>query len=107
MSRHSALFSRRSNAAVDFRPDDPRGDSPFAQLGRLSAYLQGAPIGDDAITECGPALDYLREYTYRKVFTGTSHEEYLALDKSDPDVIDWLVAVHGAETDAFQSRKNR
>ena len=106
MQLYSALFSRRSEATVDFRPADPAGDSPFAQLLRLSAYLKGATIGNDSIANCGPALDYLREYTYRKVFTGTTHEQFVALDESDPAAIDWLIAVHGAETDAFQSRKN-
>jgi hypothetical protein len=106
MQLHSALFSRRSQATVDFRPADPAGDSPFAQLLRLSAYLKGGAISSDSITDCGPALDYLREYTYRKVFTNTTHEQFVALDQSDPAAIDWLLAVHGAETDAFQSRKN-
>lgn len=106
-SRHSALFSRRSKAPVDFRPADPAGESPFAQLGRLSVYLRGAPIGEPPIDDCGPALDYLREYTYRKVFTNTTHEQFVALDESDPTAIDWLIAVHGAESEAFQSRKSR
>ena len=105
--RNSALFSRRSNATVDFRPDDPRGNSPFAQLLRLSAYLKGAAIGDEPITDCAEALSYFRELCYRKIFTGTTHEQYVELDESDPGAIDWLVAVHGVDAEAFQSRKNR
>ena len=72
---HSQLFSRRPTPQkVDFRPDvDPA--SPFVQLRRLAAHLtQNEPKPDD-LSDCPDALNYLREYTYRKVFTGTTHEE--------------------------------
>jgi hypothetical protein len=104
MSRHTALFSRRSDASVDFRPDDPAGNSPHAQLLRLSAYLKGKLIGDAPITDCGPALDYLREYTYRKVFTGTTHEQFVEIDESDSAAVDWLLAVHHIEAEAHKAR---
>ncbi len=102
----SALFSRRSHARnrVDFRPNTD-AKSPFAQLRRLEVYLsQGLPPADD-ITDCPDALDALREYTYRKVFTGTSHAEYVELDKSNPEAIDWLLAVHETEVAHFGSNK--
>lgn len=105
---HPTLFSRRNvepNEKTDFRPDAPDGTSPFAQLRRLSAYLKTdiAPAAD--ITDCDEALSYLREYSYRKIFTGTSHSEYIALTESDPAAIDWLIAVHYADVANFQSRK--
>jgi len=99
------LFSRRNtDQKVDFRPDaDP--DSPFAQLRRLIVHLgqQNAPADD--ILDCTDALNYLREYTYRKVFTGTSHWEYVELNERAPEVIDWLLAVHEVESQNFHSRK--
>ena len=103
---HSALFSRRPDAAVDFRPDLAEG-SPSAQMRRLKAYLEQETPGGADIEDCPDALDYLREYTYRKIFTGTTHAEYLELDKTDPKAIDFLIAVHEAESSAFQTRKNR
>jgi len=101
--RNSQLFSRRNGAAVDFRPDvDPA--SPFAQLRRLSTHMDSAAQAND-ITDCPEALYYLREYTYRKIFTGTSHEDFLNIDSTDPKAIDWLIAVHEAESAHFQSRR--
>ena len=103
-----ALFSRRNvepEQKTDFRPDDPRGSSPFAQLRRLSAYRNSDVAGADDIDGCDEAIEYLREYTYRKIFTGTSHEEYLRTDKTAPHAIDWLIATHEAETANFKSQK--
>lgn len=103
MDKHK-LFSRRVGAGADFRPDDPGGMSPFAQLRRLSAYLRSDTAGADEITDCPEALDALREYTYRKIHGGTSHEDYLAL----PDAhVDWTIAIHEVESANFQSRKPR
>lgn len=101
---NAQLFSRRNSAAVDFRPDpDPK--SPFSQLRRLAQHLQAdvPPAGD--ITDCPDALNYLREYTYRKVFTGTSHEDFVRLDSESPEAIDWLIAVHSVESAVHRSRK--
>jgi len=105
---NSSLFSRRGHARrkVDFRPDaDPK--SPFAQLRRLSVYLQESVPPQDDITDCPDALDALREYSYRKIFTGTSHEDFVRLDQTDPEAIDWLVAIHEAETSAHNARRTR
>ncbi len=103
-----ALFSRRnveSEQKTDFRPDDPRGSSPFAQLRRLSAYRLADVAGADDIPDCPEAIEYLREYTYRKIFTGTSHEEYLHTDRTAPQAIDWLIATHEVESANFKSQK--
>lgn len=101
------LFSRRATEGkVDFRPDaDP--SSPFAQLRRLGAHLGASEAKPEDIADCSDALDYLREYTYRKIFTGTSHEDFRRLDETDPQAIDWLIAVHETETANYQSRKHK
>jgi|ERR1035437_80321 hypothetical protein len=101
---HDQLSSRRPDAPVDFRPDVD-AESPYCQLRRLSSYLLSDSAGPDDITDCGPALDYWREYTYRKVFSGTSHEEFLELDATDPAAIDWLLAIHGTASQNHQQRK--
>ena len=101
------LFSRRdTERKVDFRPDVDVA-SPFAQLRRLAVHMSQADATASDITDCPDALNYLREYTYRKVFTGTSHQDFVSLDREDPEAIDWLIAVHEAETANFQSRKKR
>ena len=106
MTNRAQLFSRRVDAAVNFAPDmDP--ESPFAQMRRLSARLQQSSFGPDAITDCTEALSYLRELTYRKIFTGTSHEEFVQLDKESPEVIDWLICVHDADSEAFRNTQNK
>ena len=101
------LFSRRATESkVDFRPDvDPL--SPFAQMRRLALHLEQADAQADNLTDCPDALDYLREYTYRKIFTGTSHDDFVALDTTSPESIDWLIAVHEAESTHFQQRKRK
>ena len=106
--RNTQLFSRRISAAVDFKPDmDPK--SPFAQLRRLSARMAAENAGPDdlTLTDCPDALNYLRELTYRKIFTGTSHEEFVKLDQESPETIDWLIAVHETENAAFTARKGQ
>lgn len=101
------LFSRRATGTkVDFRPDSDPG-SPFAQLRRLAAHLSATDAKADDITDCPDALNFLREYTYRKIFTGTSHEDFQRTDSTDPEAVDWLIAVHEAETANFQNRKQR
>ena len=108
--RNTQLFSRRDvDRKVDFRPTDLDPQSPSTQLRRLQSHLSAAPelaTGDD-ILDCPDAMAYLREYAYRKIFTGTSHEDFLALDASDPEAIDWLIAVHEAESIAFQQSRSK
>jgi len=100
----SQLFSRRTDAAVDFRPD-VRPESASAQLRRLSQHLRtDVPPADDII-DCPEALAALREYTYRKIFTQTSHEDFVRLDSTSPEVIDWLIAVHEVASDAHRQRR--
>jgi len=100
------LFSRRdTEQKVDFRPDADIS-SAFSQLRRLAVYLSQDSAKAEDITDCSVALNYLREYTYRKIFTGTSHQDFVTLDNEDPKAIDWLIAVHEAETANFQNRKN-
>lgn len=100
------LLSRRNvepDEKTDFRPDDPGGMSPFAQLRRLAAYRAKDISTAENIADCPEALDALREYTYRKIFTGTSHDEFLALPA---DHVDWAIAVHETESTYFQNRRN-
>ena len=102
--RNFQLFSRRDTEhKVDFRPD-AAPESPFMQLRRLAAHLAMVDAKADDITDCTDALNYLREYTYRKIFTGTSHNDFVELDNNQPEVIDWLIAVHEAETQHFQTK---
>ena len=103
--RNSQLFSRRAvESRVDFRPDaDPT--SPFAQLRRLATHLSTSDAKAEDITDCPEALAFLREYTYRKIFTGTSHEDFQKTDSTDPQAIDWLIAVHETESSHFQAKR--
>lgn len=102
--KHTQLFSRRPGARVDFRPD-PKPGSPFTQLRRLSEHLQSTNAPAEDLTDCPDALYFLREYTYRKIFTQTTHEDFVALDRSHPAAIDWLIAVHEVETANFRSTR--
>ena len=103
MQNHQ-LFSRRTGA-VDFRPDDPGGKSPFAQLRRLSAHLKISVAQPEDITDCDDALYYYRYYCFRKLFTNTTHDEFVRLDKVSPEVIDWSLAVHSVASEAYQTQK--
>lgn len=101
--KNSALFSRREKAKVDFRPDKDL-KSPFAQLRRLSVHLKtDHPTAED-ITDCIDALDYYREYVFMKTFH-VGHTEFTDLDRTFPEVIDWLLAVAEVESENFQSRR--
>ena len=105
---YSDLFCRRAtDHKVDFRPDMAPG-SPDDQARRLSRYLD--PLSahvftEDNITDCPDALDALREYQYRKIHTGTSHDDFLALDKSDPEHVDWAIRIHEISTEMFNKTK--
>jgi len=105
----SALFSRRdTDAKVDFRPDMDE-KSPDGQARRLSVYLgadgRGVVLSAGDIDDCTDALAALREYSYRKIFTGTTHDEFLALDESDPQHIDWAIRIHEIESERFKSSR--
>ena len=98
------ILSRRADSSVDFGPDMAEG-SPSAQLRRLSSLLAEHYLGPDKISGCDSVLDAYREYTYRKIFTGTTHEQYQETDANDPEAIDWLIAVHAVDAEHFQSKR--
>lgn len=103
-----ALLSRRnvgSKEKTDFRPEHPDGDSPFAQLRRLSHVLDEKIAPADDYTDMDDALSAYREYLYRKVFSGTTHDEYIALDKQDPKRIDWLLAVAAVDAEHYRAQR--
>ena len=82
---------------------DPK--SPFAQLRRLSFYLTQENTKSDDLDDCPDALEAWREYTYRKIFTGTTHEQFIETDKHNPDAIDWLIAVASVDSSVYAARK--
>ena len=47
-------------------------------------------------------LSAYQEFLYRKIFTGVSHEDYLA---TPTDVVQWLIAVSVVDNDAFRNSK--
>lgn len=101
------LFSRRNvppHDKTDFRPDDPKGLSPWAQLRRLSAIRASNNAPAEDIVGCDDAMDAWREYSYRKIFTGTSHEEYIALPANH---VDWAIAIHETESDYFKQSRGK
>ena len=108
--KHSILYSRRAtDQKVDFRPDMTEG-SPDDQARRLSSYMtrdEPHVFSDDDITDCSDALEALREFSYRKLFTGTSHAEFLQLDEDCPEHIDWMLRIHEIETANFQARRGK
>lgn len=107
---NSHIFSRRdTDRKVDFSPS-LESLSPSDQARRLSNYLstdRPHVFTDENITDCPDALDAMREYQYRKIFGGTSHTEYLALDESDPQHIDWMIRVHEIASEHAPSRRNK
>ena len=108
---NSNLFSRRdTDRKVDFSPNMERL-SPSDQSRRLSAYLAtDRPHiinANENITDCPDALDALREYQYRKIFTGTSHAEFLALDEECPQHIDWQIRIHEIASEHAPNRRNK
>ena len=104
MKPHQILSRCDTERKVDFRPD-AEPSSPFAQLRRLSSLLSDHYLGPDDVTDCDEALTFFRELLYRKIFTGTSHEEFLATDTAFPEAIDWLIAVHAVDAAAYQSKR--
>ena len=98
----SQILSRRTQREVDFRPDT-EPNSPDAQLRRLASLLKESYIGPNNDLD-DEALEHWREYLYRKIFTGTSHDEYLAINKTDPAHIDWQISIHEVEAENFRNR---
>jgi hypothetical protein len=99
------ILSRRSDdRKVNFAPDTARG-SPYDQLRRLSALLKANTLGPDDITDCEDAINAWRELLYRKIFTGTSHEQYVRLDETEPEAIDWLISVHSIDAEAYRNNR--
>ena len=87
-------------------PDNPSGDSPFAEIRRFQRVLTtSSELGPDNLKGMDSALDAWREFTYRKVFSGTTHEEFVALDSTDPERIDWLLAVASVDNEVWQSKR--
>lgn len=107
---NSTLFSRRdTDRKVDFSPDLEKG-SPNDQARRLSGYLrkdESHIFTEENITDCPQALDALREYSYRKIFTGTSHADFVRLDQECPEHIDWTIRVHEIESANHQAKRGR
>ena len=98
----SQILSRRTARRVDFRPDADQ-DSPHAQLRRLASLLGDRFSGPEDLDD--ESLDHYREYIYRKIFTGTTHEQFVELDESDPTHIDWAIATHEVESENFRNSK--
>ena len=98
------ILTRRPGATVDFSASAKPG-TPSAQLRHLAGLLQASAIGPDEIQGCDEALAWYREFLYRKIFTGTSHDEFVNLNKTAPEAIDWLIAVHGVDAENYRRRK--
>ena len=105
MQSYQILSRRNSERRVNFGPAPDDASSPDVQLRRLSSLLNEHYLGSDNIQGCDRVLDAYRELTYRKIFTGTTHEQFLATDKDDPEAIDWLIAVHAIDAEHFQSKR--
>lgn len=104
---NTQIFSRRqSDQKVDFRPDLGK-DSPYGQLRRLSALLELELLPADDVTDCDEGISYLREYAYRKVFTGTTHEQFLATDAAFPEAVDWLLAVAVVDAEHYRNQQKK
>lgn len=101
------LFSRRDDVErVDFRPDLTEF-SPSAQLGRLRVYLEQTTVNEDDIEDAPEAIRYYREFLYRKIFGGTTHEEFLDTEENDPQAIDWLIAVSTISDEVYKSAQKK
>jgi hypothetical protein len=105
METYQILSRRNAERKVSFAPDRDAPTSPYAQLRRLSSLLTDHYLGPDDITDCDTAVTYWREFLYRKIFTGTSHEQFLETDANDPEAIDWLIAVAAVDTEHYQAKR--
>ena len=102
------LLSRRNvddEVKTDFGPDHPEGTSPFAQLRRLRRVLASSTMPADNYSGMDEALSAYREHIYRKVYSGTTHDEFVKLDQEDPQRIDWLLAVSVVDTEHYAALK--
>ena len=104
MHSYQILSRRIADQKVDFAVDKTPG-SPSDQLRRLSALLNHDYVVPDTINDCADAVGFWREFLYRKIFTGTSHEQFLETDSDDPKAVDWLIAVAAIDTEAYQSKR--
>ena len=102
MKSFQMLSRRRSPDKVDFSPADPGGSSPFAQLRRLAAFLkqESAPLDDfEGMDE---SMNAYREYLFRKIFTSTTHQEFL---DTPAETVDWLIAVAAIDSEHFRNNR--
>lgn len=102
MKPYQILSRRRSESKVNFAPDDPRGNSPFAQLRRFAALLEQQSVPAEDFEGMDEVLEVYQEFLYRKIFTGVSHDEYLA---TPSNVVQWLIAVSVVDTEVFRTSK--
>lgn len=102
MKSFQLLSRRHSTAKVDFHPDNPRGKSPWAQLCRLSDALKATIAPSDDYEEMDDALDAYREYLFRKIFTSTTHQEFL---DTPAETVDWLIAVAAIDSEHFRNNR--
>ena len=87
---------------MNFAPDDPRGNSPFAQLRRFAALLEQQSVPAEDFEGMDEVLAAYQEFLYRKIFTGVSHEEYLA---TPSNIVQWLIAVSVVDNEVFRTSK--
>ena|ERR1022692_1061297 len=106
MKLYDILSRRPVVDKVDFSPD-PTPGAPARQLHKLVALLSASNLGPDDIEDCAEGLTFLREFSYRKIFTGTTHEQFLETDRTDPKAIDWLIAVAGVDNEHYQSSRRK
>lgn len=104
MKLYQILSRRQADDKVDFAPDLTPA-SPHKQLLKLAALLAHTELGADDIIDCDEAIQYMREFSYRKIFSGTTHEQFLETDRSDPKAIDWLIAVSCVDTEHYKNNK--
>jgi len=102
MQSFQILSRRRSDAKVDFRPDDPSGDSPFAQLRRFARALQANVMPANDFDGMDDVLDAYEEFLFRKIFTGTTHQEYL---DTPPETRQWLIAIAATDNEVFRNKR--
>lgn len=103
---HSILY--RQTEPVDFRPDDPSGKSPYAQLWRLLHALTQPGDIDEAVADIDQAtLDAYEELCYRKLFTGSTHEDFVRIKATDPERLARLIAVGAIDSEAYKQSRNK
>jgi hypothetical protein len=104
MNSTQILSRRESGRKVDFRVD-PSPGSPYDQLRRLGSLLGQQDTGPDEIENCDEALIAYREYCYRKIYTSTTHAQFLEIDALDPASIDWAIAIHAVDAENYKNNR--